>query len=92
MRVGDKLNMRCPVCGDSRKSATKRRGWYYLKNASFYCFNCSTGMSGMKFLELISGSKYEELKKEYFRMCFRNGVSTSLSSHYDVPNEEPTVF
>lgn len=46
----------------------------------------------MKFLELISGSKYEELKKEYFRMCFRNGVSTSLSSHYDVPNEEPTVF
>lgn len=92
VRVGDKLNMRCPLCGDSHKSARKRRGWYYLKNASFYCFNCSTGMSGIHFLEHISGNSYDQIKKEYFRLCFKHGVNTGLSSCYDIPKSEPSIF
>lgn len=51
VRVGNKVNFRCPLCGDSHKSATKKRGFYYLDNASFYCFNCSQGMSGIRFLQ-----------------------------------------
>ncbi len=92
VKNGNKINMRCPLCGDSRKSATKKRGWYYFQTASYSCFNCSTGMSGIKFLEFISGNSYEQIKKEYFKMCFKHGINTSLSSQYNVPNEEPSIF
>jgi hypothetical protein len=92
IKVGNKLNMRCPLCGDSKKSATKKRGWWYSNTASFYCFNCSTGMSGIKFLEYISGNSYEQIKKEYFKLCFKHGINTSLSSHFDIPDSEPSIF
>lgn len=91
-KVNDKINMRCPLCGDSKKSSRKKRGWYYLKTASFYCFNCSTGMSGIHFLEHISGNSYDQIKKEYFKLCFKHNINTNLSSYYNIPNEEPTIF
>ena len=92
VKIGDKLNMRCPICGDSKKSSTKKRGWYYMKNASFYCFNCSTGMSGIKFLEFISGSSYADIRKEYMKLYLKSGQSLSLSANYDIPSEEPSMF
>lgn len=92
VKVGDKINLRCPLCGDSHKSATKKRGWIYLKNASFYCFNCSTGMSGIKFLQYISGEAYEDIRKEYIKLCFRHGLNTNLSAQFDVPTAEPSIF
>ena len=58
VKIGDKINFRCPLCGDSRKSSTKKRGFWYCNTASFFCFNCSTGMSGIKFLQLLSGSDF----------------------------------
>ena len=92
VRVGDKINIRCPICGDSKKSEKKKRGWIYLKNASYYCFNCSRGMSGIKFLEFISGSDFETIRKEYTRLFLRSGLSNHLSSHFETPNSEPTIF
>ena len=92
VRVGDKLNGRCPICGDSKKSSRKRRGWVYLKNASYYCFNCGTGLSGIKFLEYISGSSYEDIRKEYTRLFLKSGMNLSLSSYYEKPTSEPTLF
>lgn len=92
VKTGNKINMRCPICGDSKKSSTKKRGWYYLQNASYYCFNCSTGMSGIKFLEFISGNNYEQIKKEYFKLCFKHGINTGLSANYTIPDKEPSVF
>ena len=91
-RVGDKINIRCPICGDSKKSERKKRGWIYLKNASYYCFNCSTGMSGIKFLEFISGNDYENIRREYTRLFLKSGLSNSLSAHYEIPSSEPTIF
>jgi len=92
VRIGDKLNFRCPLCGDSHKSATKKRGWWYMQSASYYCFNCGTGMSGIKFLESISGSAYEDIKKEYTKLFLKSGLSSNLSSYFNVPNSEPTIF
>lgn len=63
-----------------------------MKNASFYCFNCSTGMSGIKFLEYISGSSYSEIRKQYLKLYLKAGKSLSLSASYDIPNEEPSIF
>lgn len=92
IRIGNKLNMRCPICGDSKKSATKKRGWYYLQNASYFCFNCSTGLSGIKFLEYISGNNYNEIRKEFMRLYLKTGKSLELSAKYDIPTEELSIF
>ena len=92
VRVGNKINLRCPLCGDSKKSLTKKRGWLYLQNASYYCFNCGTGMSGINFLKVISGSSYEEIKREYTRLFLKSGISTSLSSIWQKPDDEPSLF
>lgn len=85
VRVGDKLNFRCPLCGDSRKSLSKKRGFYYLKNASFFCFNCSTGMTGLKLLQTLSGKDYDDIKKEYIKAFAKSGWRTNPV----FPEEEP---
>jgi hypothetical protein len=92
VKIGDKINFRCPLCGDSRKSSTKKRGFWYCNTASFFCFNCSTGMSGIKFLQFLSGSDYEDIKREYLRLFIKSGSSISLSAQYDIPKEEPSIF
>lgn len=94
VHVGDKVNFRCPICGDSRKSSIKKRGWYYLRNASFYCFNCGTSMSGIQFLKAISGHDYEQLHQEYVKLFLRAGLDSSLSASIWKPSQddEPSVF
>ena len=95
IRVEDKINFRCPICGDSKKSSTKKRGWWYMKSASFYCWNCSTSMSGIKFLELMSGTDYESIRREYVDLFLKSGLDNSLSSSIWMPNQnevEPSVF
>lgn len=87
----DKINFKCPICGDG-KTGKKHRAWYYLKNASFYCFNCSTGMSGINFLQYISGNSYEDIKREYFKLYLKSGLNLNLSSNYVIPNKEPSIF
>lgn len=53
---GNEINMRCPLCGDSKKSVRKRRfNVTYDGGCAFYnCFNC--GRSGT-FAELVSELK-----------------------------------
>lgn len=94
VQVGDKINFRCCICGDSKKSSTKKRGWYYLKNASYYCFNCGTSMSGIRLLKLLSGSDYEAIHREYINLFLKSGLDSSLSSTVWIPNsdDEPSVF
>ena len=70
IKQGDKIMVKCPLCGDSKKNALRKRGYYYLKTASYHCFNCGESMSGMKLLERLSGTDYAELKKQYFKMTF----------------------
>lgn len=96
-RQGDKLNGRCPFCGDSKKSLLKKRGWIYLQgnnSPSYHCFNCGISLSGYKLLEFLSGANFQELKKEFFRLYFKNeiGRSNSLSSLYVNQNNEASLF
>ena len=70
VKVGDKYNMRCPFCGDSQKSSTKKRGYLYLQNASYHCFNCDINLSGFKFASSLEGIDEDELKKEYVRFKY----------------------
>lgn len=36
----DRLNFACPICGDSEKNTSKKRGNLYIKSLRFKCFNC----------------------------------------------------
>lgn len=76
-RHGDKLNYKCPICGDGKKR-TSHRGWYYFKTGTVFCWNagcpCNSGMSGYKFLSLLSGKSIAEIKSELIK---RAGTFTS---------------
>lgn len=81
-------------CGDSKKSATKKRGWWYCKSGSFFCFNCGTSMSGIKFLKALSGADYDDIHKEYVNLFLKSGLDSSLSASTWQPSidDEPNIF
>lgn len=59
----ERLNFACPICGDSEKVATKKRGNLYLKNMQFICFN-ETGCN-RSFLKLLKTFNVEiDLQKK----------------------------
>ena len=46
-------NFRCPLCGDSKKSLSKARGFLYVRKGGFYykCHNCGVGTTFANFLK-----------------------------------------
>lgn len=54
----DLIRFRCPFCGDSKKSETKTRGYFYAfeDRCNFKCHNCSASMSLQKFLAEVAPS------------------------------------
>ena len=90
VRQGDKLLFRCPICGDSKKNSSKKRGYYYLKSASYHCFNCDVTLQGMKFLQVLSGEEYKELQRNFFKSMFDGKHFNTLSTHgnYNVDNSK----
>lgn len=80
IRSGDKINCRCPICGDSKKNSMKKRGYYYLTTSTYHCFNCDASLTGMKLLEHLSGSDYIQLKDEYVRMMYDGKHYSAVSS------------
>lgn len=47
----DRLNFACPICGDSSKVSTKKRGNLYFKNLMFKCFDNGCRVSFLKLCE-----------------------------------------
>lgn len=91
-KVGTKLNGRCPFCGDSKKSSTKKRGWWYLDTASYYCFNCGISLAGIKFIEAMAGADYDTIKQDYLKLFVKSKLNNSLSSYIDQEIKEPSIF
>jgi hypothetical protein len=61
------IHMRCPICGDSKKSLQKARGCYYKKTGTYYCFNCNEFMPGLQFASLISGLDEKVILSDFNR-------------------------
>ena len=63
---GDIFNFRCPICGDSEKKNTKKRGYLLKKNTGyvFYCHNCGNSMGFSKFLAEVDSCLYSEYRKD----------------------------
>ncbi|QIQ61764.1 DNA primase subunit [Salmonella phage rabagast] len=73
-RVGAVAKFRCPLCGDSKKSANKRRGHFFYDRDDdvfrFKCHNCNE-MSGWAFefwLKKFDERLYNEYNLEKFRI------------------------
>jgi transcription elongation factor Elf1 len=51
-------NFRCPICGDSDKSRSKARGYFFAKKNDmfFCCHNCGASHTLYRFLEIVSPS------------------------------------
>ena len=75
-------NFRCPFCGDSRKSKTKARGYFYQKRTDlfFRCHNCGQSNTFSNFLKQFDG----ELYKEYALERYKEGV-TGMGSNTPNP-------
>lgn len=64
---GQNWNARCPLCGDSKKSRSKKRFWVRLsKNQQYYvcCYNCQEYYPFISFMRLFYPPLYQEYKKE----------------------------
>lgn len=61
-------NFRCPICGDSRRSKTKARGFILKKNDhyTFVCHNCNVSMSLRRFIETVDPEMYKQYQRETF--------------------------
>ena len=69
-KKGDYLfNFRCPYCGDSKKSKTKARAYFYrVKNDMFFkCHNCGEGHSLANVLKHLDSKKYSQYLLERYK-------------------------
>lgn len=89
VKIGNEIHVRCPLCGDSKKNSRKKRGYFYLKNCSYFCFNCNASMSGLKLLETIAGQDYEEIRDEYRRLKMKNGGDLSALANSTIDQDQP---
>ena len=67
-------NFRCPHCGDSQKSKTKARAYFYrVKNDMFFkCHNCGEGQSLANFIKFIDPKLYENYLLERYKTSAPN--------------------
>ena len=75
-------NFRCPHCGDSQKSKTKARAYFYrVKNYMFFkCHNCGEGQSLANFIKFIDPKLYDEYLLERYK---RSAPSTPKPTFTD---------
>jgi len=71
-RQGSSIVTRCPICGDSKKNLSKKRGNYSIDKGVYHCFNCDVSMSGMQLLKTLSGSSFDDIKQEYRELKLKN--------------------
>src|SRR6056300_717467 len=63
------FNFRCTHCGDSKKSKTKARAYFYrVKNDMFFkCHNCGQGQNLANFIKQLDPKMYEQYLLERYK-------------------------
>lgn len=86
-RTGDGIyNFRCFVCGDSRKSKTKARGYLLQKSGNYYytCHNCGVTMSLTRLLEMLDPELHRDYTREKFLETRRNDTARITEPKPDI--------
>lgn len=83
-------NCRCIICGDSQRSKSKARGFFFeIKGEIVYkCHNCGVSMSLSKFLEQHDINLYKEYRMEKFTN--NNKPRTDMRKVNRVISKKPT--
>ena len=85
----DLYTFRCPICGDSKKSKNKTRGYLYSvkANINFKCHNCGASMSFNNFLKQIDTVVHKQYTMEKFKQGHtgRNFVVEEPKFHFEAP-------
>lgn len=86
-RNRDTWEFRCPICGDSKKSTKKRRGWLrYVENTPIIgCFNCTYRNSFKSFIKDKYNHIYLDFVKELY---FGKNENHTPEIVADVPKHE----
>jgi len=81
-----KFNFRCNVCGDSKKSSTKKRGWITLwkKKWNFKCFNCSSSFSAYAWMKKY----YPVVFRDYLREVYSQNSTKIIEPTVEKPIEK----
>jgi predicted RNA-binding Zn-ribbon protein involved in translation (DUF1610 family) len=69
-KIRDNLfNFRCPYCGDSQKSRSKARGYFYRKKTNMFyrCHNCGVGTNLPKIIQYVDAEIYREYCLEQYK-------------------------
>jgi len=69
-RVNNNLyNLRCPICGDSKKNKNKARGYLYQvkNNTNYKCHNCGINISFNNFLKQLDSNIHQQYTFEKFK-------------------------
>ena len=61
-------NFKCPLCGDSEKTKSKKRGYLLESSGTIasYCHNCHAALSFSKFLQQVNPHLYDQYASEKF--------------------------
>jgi transcription elongation factor Elf1 len=85
----DLYTFRCPICGDSKKSKNKTRGYLYSvkANINFKCHNCGASMSFNNFLKNLDSVVHKQYTMEKFKQGHtgRNFVTEEPKFIFEAP-------
>lgn len=75
-------NFRCIVCGDSKKSETKKRGWILVDGTkvTYHCFNCGYSKPILEFLKEFFPDVYKDYVKTLFKTKRGRGLETIVQT------------
>jgi len=90
---GDNYNFRCPICGDSKKNSSKKRGYLFWdtkhnRGYRYKCFNCGVSYTLEYYLKLYNPDLYKQyvfdgLKYKYTNKSKMNMVKDDLLEKVD---------
>lgn len=73
-------NASCNICREGHSWLKKQRLFFYPQTKTFYCFNCSTGMSALQYISKSSGLSYDEIFAESDNSDFSREIQTESFS------------
>lgn len=81
--------MRCPICGDSQKNRSKRRGYIYARNDKlfYFCHNCGSSMTFRKFIRTCNEPLADAMAMA--SMEERRGVSQPVEKYTNFTVSRP---
>lgn len=83
-------NLRCPICGDSKKNKNKSRGYLYQvkNNTNYKCHNCGINISFNNFLKQLDPQLYKEYSFEKFKNG-HTGKNFVVEEPKDIKHDPP---